>query len=208
MKIYSWQTARNFQDLSADDNWLRIRQPLALLVLSPCTPEAKKFFFSNIQQFAVSGGGGKSKIDYLKFAREWNLTADGKTRYYVTSEILEAYGKKWDKVNNIHASQELVYEHLSVLKQTQEIFQSPHIQFPRFAIVSTNPPLAIDHPRVSFLAFLILSKPFPISSLHFPSANQCLHSAFGTPQAQYTDARQSPWYSYTDPTRCSPCFVI
>ena len=93
MEPHNEETARKFK-LNANNHWLRARQGLALPALPPTTPEARKYFFANIQKFATAANQeGKSKIDFDAFAREWNRSADGKVRYYVTADVLCSYTK-------------------------------------------------------------------------------------------------------------------
>ena len=55
--------------LNTSDDWLRRRQGLALPVLPPTTPEARRFFFAEIVKYAVAAGHeGKKNIDYVKFS--------------------------------------------------------------------------------------------------------------------------------------------
>jgi hypothetical protein len=43
-----------------------------------------------MRNFAAQAAGAKQKrINYLAFAQEWNKSADGKHRFYVTTEIKE-----------------------------------------------------------------------------------------------------------------------
>ncbi|KAG6825607.1 hypothetical protein H0H87_009081 [Tephrocybe sp. NHM501043] len=84
-------------------------------VLPPTTPEARKYFFSQAPRFAaIASSQGKMKIDYEAFAQEWNRSADGKERFYITTEVLAGYAKTWEKVNNIRASQELIADKLDL----------------------------------------------------------------------------------------------
>jgi len=57
----------------------------------------------------------ESQIDYEKFACEWNSSADGKDRFYVTTEVLTAYAKTWEKNSNIRASQDLISNQLDMV---------------------------------------------------------------------------------------------
>jgi len=108
MDPYSEDAAKTYP-LNDSDNWLRKRQGLALPVLPPTTPEARKFFFKQIRRFADEASlNGKQKINFETFAQEWNQTADGKERFYVTVEVLSNYAKSWEKVTNIRASEELI----------------------------------------------------------------------------------------------------
>ncbi|KAJ7891979.1 hypothetical protein B0H13DRAFT_2340380 [Mycena leptocephala] len=84
--------------LSSNNHWLRRRQDVALPILPPNTPEARKYFFFKIGTFvADASANGRRKINYIDFAREWNRTADGTDRYYVTADVLSAYAKAWTK---------------------------------------------------------------------------------------------------------------
>ena len=69
---------------------------------------------------------GKGMIDYEAFAKIWNDTADGKSRYYVTKEILINYGKAWAKVNNAHTSKDLISEQIDAVNRTGTIFVLLH----------------------------------------------------------------------------------
>ena len=44
--------------LNSADDWLRKRQGLALPVLPPTTPEARKYFFSKIREFSEAASAG------------------------------------------------------------------------------------------------------------------------------------------------------
>jgi hypothetical protein len=59
-------------------------------------------------------------------------TADGKTRFYITTEVLVAYTKSWKRNSKSRASQELIPDQLKVFEQTHEIFSAPHLPFPSF----------------------------------------------------------------------------
>lgn len=130
--------------LRANDDWLRQRQGLVLPVRSPSTPEAKQYFFSKMKEYALAASdSGNSKIDILALCREWNDTADGKFRCYITVEILETYMKTWEKVNNIHASQELIGQHLDILKDSRAIFRASDMEFPTFIASDTMPSIPL-----------------------------------------------------------------
>jgi hypothetical protein len=116
MEPYS-ETAANTFKLNSNDDWLRKRQGLALPVLPPTTPEARKYFFTKIRKFLeIATDDKKKNVDFEAFAQEWNRTADGKERFYVTCEVLSAYAKTWEKSNNAHASQELISSQLKEVK--------------------------------------------------------------------------------------------
>lgn len=132
MEPYSEAAANTFK-LNSNDDWLRKRQGLALPVLPPTTPEARKYFFTNIRKFSeIATDNKKKKVDFEAFAQEWNHTADGKERFYVTFEVLSAYAKTWEKSNNARASQELISSQLQEVKATAEIFLAPEKPFPSY----------------------------------------------------------------------------
>ncbi|KAJ7867866.1 hypothetical protein B0H13DRAFT_1897403 [Mycena leptocephala] len=117
--------------LNINNYWLRRRQGIALPILPPTAPEARKYFFSTIGRFVADASAkGNCKINYVDFAEAWNQTADGKTRCYVTSDVLAAYAKTWDKTNNARASQELIDAKMDLVTQTRELFQAHTAPFP------------------------------------------------------------------------------
>jgi hypothetical protein len=81
---------------------------------------------------ALAIAQGKGKLDYEAFAREWNQSADGKDRFYITSKVLATYAKVWDKVNNICASQEMIKDKIDLVHQSHDIFAAHHLPFPDF----------------------------------------------------------------------------
>ena len=132
MEPYTESAAQTFK-LSSNDNWLRERQGLALPALPPTTPEARKYFFTKIREFSeVATTDKKKKVNFEAFAQEWNRTADGKERFYVTYEVLSAYSKSWEKANNVRASQELMSGQLQEVKKTAEIFLANGKPFPSY----------------------------------------------------------------------------
>jgi hypothetical protein len=132
MEPYSESAAQTFK-LSSNDNWLRKRQGLALPALPPTTSEARKYFFTKIREFSeVATTEKKKKVNFEAFAREWNRTADGKERFYVTFEVLSAYAKTWEKANNVRASQELMSGQLQEVKKTADIFLATKKPFPSY----------------------------------------------------------------------------
>lgn len=194
--------------LNPSDDWLRKRQGLALPVLPPTTSEARQFFFSEIVKYAVTAGQeGKKNIDYTRFAQEWNRSADGKFRFYITPEVLAAYTKTWEKNTNIRASQDLISDALDMISQTSQIFSAAHLPFPEFltaspqssqptrgvientvdlatlpASISTD--LALSHPKI------IPRIPAPPSHGPLPHSNS-LH-AFLNPGPMMEYAQDSP----------------
>jgi hypothetical protein len=144
MEPYNEVSSVKYNKLNANDNWLRKRQGLALPALPPTTPEARKYFFSKIRHFAtLASENGHGKINYEAFAQEWNQSADGQTRFYVTTEVLSAYAKSWEKASNIRASQELIKGKMDGIQQTANSFAAPLQLFPAFL---TSTPTSV-HPR-------------------------------------------------------------
>ncbi|KAJ7189729.1 hypothetical protein GGX14DRAFT_580474 [Mycena pura] len=132
MEPYNDQTRVRFE-MHGNNDWLRRRQGVALPILPPSTPEARQYFFKKIRAFATNAvDESKHSVDYAAFAQEWNRTADGKARHYITTEVLISYAKSWKKNNNSRASEELISSQLKVVEQTRDIFAAPHIPFPKF----------------------------------------------------------------------------
>ena len=132
MEPYTESAAQTFK-LNYNDDWLRKRQGLALPALPPTTAEARKYFFIKIREFSEAATAGKKKkVNFEAFAQEWNRTADGKERFYVTFEVLSAYAKSWEKANNVHASQELMSGQLQEVKKTAEVFIATGKPFPSY----------------------------------------------------------------------------
>ena len=124
--------------LNAADDWLRKQQGLALPVLPPTTPEAHKYFFSKIREFSEAASADKKKtVNFEAFAQEWNRTADGEERFYVTTEVLSSYARSWEKMSNDRASQELISEQMQSLVQSSQIFSAMQQPFPKS--LTTNP---------------------------------------------------------------------
>jgi hypothetical protein len=42
-------------------------------------------------KYEFDSDGLRGKLDYERFAREWNQSADGKDQFYITTEVLSAY---------------------------------------------------------------------------------------------------------------------
>ncbi len=119
--------------LGSNNDWLRRRQSLALPVLPPTTMEARQYFFTESRNLSLHlAQEGKTRIDYERFAIQWNSTADGKTRFYVTPEILATYAKSWEKVNNVKASKEIISEEIRNTQKTAAAFAAPDLPFPSF----------------------------------------------------------------------------
>ena len=167
MEPYSKNAAETHQ-LNGNNDWLRRRQGLALPVLPPTTLEARKYFFSEAPRFAaIASAEGRGKINYEAFAHEWNQSADGKNRFYVTTEVLASYAKTWEKANNIRASEELVADKMDLVSKTRNIFAAPHLPFPEYL---TDNPVSIQ-PSKGVIDFddpvpYSLSTGLPTSRLH------------------------------------------
>jgi hypothetical protein len=129
--------------LNLSDEWLRKRQGLALPVLPPTTPEARQYFFKKVKEYATLASsegpeGGKGKINYEAFAQEWNKTADGKYRFYVTTELLAAYAKSWEKNGNIRASQDMILDKLHEVSRSAQVFSASTQPFPSYLTSSPH----------------------------------------------------------------------
>ncbi|KAK6981231.1 hypothetical protein R3P38DRAFT_3234489 [Favolaschia claudopus] len=134
MQPYS-ETAAATYKLGKNDDWLRRKQGLALPALPPTTLAARKYFFTRVKYYSAQAStSGKGKIDMDDFAQEWNRTADGEDRFYITTELLAAYAKTWQKNSNIRASQELIADKISLVSQTRDIFLAPSLPFPSFIV--------------------------------------------------------------------------
>lgn len=190
-------------NLNPADDWLRRRQGLALPILPPTTPEARRFFFVEIARYAIAASDqGKKTIDYSAFARDWNRSADGRSRFYVTPEVLMAYAKTWEKNTNIRASQDLIAEALDVISQTSQVFAAPEQSFPNFL---TAPP-SLKHPAAGLLedtsnsamlplslsTDLALSRPKVITPIPQPSPNSLPNSLISFLGANSNSARATP----------------
>ena len=117
--------------INSSDDWLRRRQGVALPVLPPTTPEARQYFFTQIRHFAaIASENGKGKINFERFAFEWNQSADGKNRVYVMTEVLSAYARTWEKASNARASQEIISDQIQEVQQSYEIFAAANNAFP------------------------------------------------------------------------------
>ena len=60
-------------------------------------------------KYEFDSDGLRGKLDYEASAHEWNQSANGKDQFYITSKVLSAYAKTWEKVNHICASQEMIH---------------------------------------------------------------------------------------------------
>jgi len=129
---YNEHTATGFQ-IPASDDWLRCQQALALPVLPPTTSEASQYFLTKIREYAALASiASKEKINHELFSQDWNQPVDGKDHYYVTVEVLSAYAKTWEKINDIQASQEIIPDKINLINQSHDIFAGQHLPFPEF----------------------------------------------------------------------------
>ena len=140
MALYDEHARALYSKLSKSNDWLRQRQGLALPVLPPSGLKARQYFFSQHHQYALLAANRNQKsIDYIGLARDWNKSADGHSRFYVTSELLQVYAKTWAKATNIRASQELFSNELGEVRSTEALFQAPHHPFPDFLTENVVP---------------------------------------------------------------------
>lgn len=161
MQLYTATPFESLPKIRADDDWMRKRQGLRLPIHSPSTQAAKQYWFTKIKQYAQAASQlGRSDIDKLAFVRDWNESADGIDRFYITVEIMEVTSKSWEKVNNIHASQELVANHLHVLDETRRVFKNG-ITFP--GEIAQTDPLHLPTPTQGRLEDLPTPGPLPAS---------------------------------------------
>ena len=143
MEPYSEHAATTYK-LKPNNDWLICQQGLALPAIPPTTPEARQYFFSKICDFTtLANTSGKKGIDYESFAQEWNQSADGKAHFYITTEVLAAYAKTWEKTNNVQASKELISGKMVSIYRSREIFAAPQTPFLAFLTGSSNS----VHPR-------------------------------------------------------------
>jgi hypothetical protein len=198
MEPYNKHTADACK-LNSNDDWLRRRQGLALPALPPTTDEARQYFFSQIREFStLASTTGKRKIDYEMFAREWNQSADGTTRFYITTDVLCAYAKTWEKISNIHASKELISDKLENIRKSRDIFAAPQVEFPTFLTGSSSS----AHPRHGVIDLdqaksippslsmeLAISRP-PIALL-IPSTHQTHNTSTINTESEFTTAEPS-----------------
>ncbi|KAF9037329.1 hypothetical protein BDZ89DRAFT_1129855 [Hymenopellis radicata] len=146
--------ARSLPHFKANDEWLRSRQALAMPARPPTTSEARSYFFANIKIFSAQAAqDGKRKINFDQFTRQWNSTADGKTRFYITPELLMAYAKGWERTNNIRASQEIINDTLKDVSRSATAFIANNVPFP-----SISGPPSFPQPARGILDVAAFSK--------------------------------------------------
>ncbi|KAJ6626312.1 hypothetical protein B0H10DRAFT_2211200 [Mycena sp. CBHHK59/15] len=163
MEPYDENNAKKLK-LNSNNDWLRRRQGLALPILPPTTPEGRKYFFSKIGDFvAEASANSKRKINFVRFAKAWNGTADGKTRFYVTADVLAAYSKSWDKTNNSRASQELIEAKMDLMSAENLLQKSDWIG--QGKVWASAPPMVRKMAKAEFtipqqLEYELLPSPF------------------------------------------------
>ncbi|KAK6988809.1 hypothetical protein R3P38DRAFT_3228414 [Favolaschia claudopus] len=137
--------------LNGNNDWLRRRQGVALPIVPPTTPEARKYYFANVGDFVVEASiSGRRKISHESFANRWNSTADGKTRFYVSADLLAAFAKSWEKTNNARASQELISAKVDLAHQTRQLFQETNnLPFPNSLLGTATS----SHPQEGLIEF-------------------------------------------------------
>ncbi|KAK6972283.1 hypothetical protein R3P38DRAFT_2812412 [Favolaschia claudopus] len=137
--------------LNGNNDWLRRCQGVALPIVPPTTPEARKYYFANVGDFVVEASiSGKRKIGHESFANRWNSTADGKTRFYVSADLLAAFAKSWEKTNNARASQELISAKVDLAHQTRQLFQETNnLPFPNSLLGTATS----SHPQEGLIEF-------------------------------------------------------
>ena len=59
-------------------------------------------------------------------------SADGKSRFYITPEVLVAYAKTWECNSNVKASQDLIANGLDTISRTSQIFAAVTQPFPDY----------------------------------------------------------------------------
>ena len=124
---------------------------------------------------------GKKKLDYEAFAQEWNKSANGKECYYVTTEVLTAYAKTWEKISNIRASREMISDRIENINQSRNIFAAAHLPFPNFltgSVASMEPQQGVlNMCSQSLPLFLLTYQCLMVSHhLHYNLGNQQIFS--------------------------------
>ncbi|KAK7002121.1 hypothetical protein R3P38DRAFT_3215931 [Favolaschia claudopus] len=150
MAPYDENAVERFK-LNGNNDWLRRRQGVALPIVPPTTPEARKYYFANVGDFVVEASvSGKRKISHENFANRWNSTADGKTRFYVSADLLASFAKSWEKTNNARASQELISAKVDLARQTRQLFQeTSNLPFPSSLLGTAT----ASHPQEGVIEF-------------------------------------------------------
>ncbi|KAK0232270.1 hypothetical protein EDD85DRAFT_970646, partial [Armillaria nabsnona] len=195
MASYNDEASKAYK-LNASNNWLRQRQGLALPVLPPTTQEARRYFFAQIRIFSVKASAdGKGRVDYEAFAREWNRTADGTERVYVSPEVLAAYSKSWEKANNIRATVDLMSDGLEEVRHSGEVFAAANLPFPDYLTGDasfTHPSqgvVEIDSEQSLPLNLSISMAPAASHSSRFTDTLICAHpTSSGPPQSPQSPA--------------------
>ncbi|KAK4699673.1 hypothetical protein P7C70_g6585, partial [Phenoliferia sp. Uapishka_3] len=154
--------------MNSSNEWLRRRQGVALPVMPPSSLAARKFYFAELPKYLTGKSStGKSTFKLEEFARNWNSSAEGIQRVYITPELLSSYGKIWDRVNNRKATEELVKDGIEELNASSAIIQAPNKPFPAFIVGArtiTLDPTAAVLPHLDSPIPLSLSNTLSVSS--------------------------------------------
>ncbi|KAK7025723.1 hypothetical protein R3P38DRAFT_2778525 [Favolaschia claudopus] len=170
---------------------------VALPIVHPTSPEARTYYFANVGDFVIeASASGQRKISNENFARRWNSTADGKTRFFITADILAAFAKSWEKTNNARASQELISAKVDMARQTRQLFQdNNNLPFPTSLLGTATS----SHPQEGVLEFdaenpslpSSISTELAISRPHIPPPQQSQASS-STSVSNAGQARSHP----------------
>ncbi|KAK7025856.1 hypothetical protein R3P38DRAFT_3531780 [Favolaschia claudopus] len=196
MAPYNKDAVEKFK-LTGNNDWLRRRQGVALPIVHPTSPEARTYYFANVGDFVIeASASGQRKISNENFARRWNSTADGKTRFFITADILAAFAKSWEKTNNARASQELISAKVDMARQTRQLFQdNNNLPFPTSLLGTATS----SHPQEGVLEFdaenpslpSSISTELAISRPHIPPPQQSQASS-STSVSNAGQARSHP----------------
>ncbi|KAK6988757.1 hypothetical protein R3P38DRAFT_2476908, partial [Favolaschia claudopus] len=97
-----------------------------------------------------ASASGKRKISNECFENRWNSTADGRTQFFITADILAAFAKSREKTNNARASQELISAKVDMARQTRQLFQdNNNLPFPSSLLGTATS----SHPQEGVLEF-------------------------------------------------------
>jgi hypothetical protein len=103
---------RSYKGLEMDDpglvplenpdlEWLRRKQNVLFPILPITSQEARQRFFTWIPKYISQN---TSMIDACrKFAIDWNNEADGKRFFYISMDLIKAFIKQWEKIQNSKA---------------------------------------------------------------------------------------------------------
>jgi hypothetical protein len=103
---------------------------VALPILPPSTSKARQYFFQKIRTSATAASND------IKHAV--NRTADGKTRYYITTAVLISYAKSWKKAKQQSRITGINFKPTHKDRTNSRIFSAPHLAFPNFLAASAE----------------------------------------------------------------------